>query len=272
MNVFTWQDIQNVYGKKEELPLLFRHGTALTVGSFDGPHKGHELLFDAVINASKKQGYEPGVVTFTQSAAGKKTHGIYDGDIATLAQKLAVFEQKGFAFTVVIDFSSNFIKIEGHSFLSILTEACHMKFIAEGQDFRCGYRGSVGMEEIVVFSENNGIGCCFPDSVMYNGIRISSSLIRQCVLSCRFSDAAFMLGRPYMLDCSSFNWEQSGTGISTARRNCIQVVPPAGTYNSMAITPEEKIRTRFFTDGQILRLALPFEKVPDLQAVEFISG
>ena len=143
MTVLSWQQL--TAGGNEN---IFKGGTALTVGCFDGPHSGHDVLFDAVFRAAGEKNLLPGIVTFSRPLPVLKHPDDYAGDIATLRQRLSGYERRGFAFCVVIDFSDDFSKISGNDFLAVLKDFCGMKFLAEGPDFHCGHNGSFGMKQI----------------------------------------------------------------------------------------------------------------------------
>ena len=260
---FTWEEIESVAAGKTAAPDVFARGTALTVGNFDGPHIGHDSLFSRVRAEAEKDGLTPGVVAFKQSLGAFKSKGFYEGDLSTLAQRLSVIETRGMAFAILIDFSDKFGKIEGHSFLSMLVRGCGMKFIAEGWDFRCGYRGAYGMKEIRAFSLESGIVSEFPEPTLYEGERVSSSLIRLRIFEGDIRSAEAMLGRKYALDCSASVWKKDGSVFA-------QVLPERGTYGVRVIADGYTAEARFTAEAHILRLENLRKDVRHIKAVEFI--
>lgn len=272
MQILTWTQLERIFSGDEQRPALFKKGSAVTVGSFDGPHTGHDVLFKAVLDASESYGYVPGVITFSQSLGGFKRPEAYEGDLSSLAQKLELLDKKGLSFAVVIDFSIEFGKIEGQDFLSILMKSCGLKFLAEGRDFRCGYGGAFGMKEISEFSARNGITVQFPEPVMYKKERISSSLIRSCIFRGDFYSAAEMLGRNYALDCSQTVWKQTGNSLTAEREGFLQALPSDGIYDVVVITPDNRIRLRLNVEPHFLRLEVPARNtLSHIRNVEFIS-
>jgi riboflavin kinase / FMN adenylyltransferase len=272
MQILTWTQIERIFSGDEQRPPFLEKGSAATVGSFDGPHTGHDVLFNAVLGASDLYGYVPGIVTFSQSLGGFKRPESYEGDLSTLEQRLEVLDKKGMSFAVVIDFSIEFGKIEGQDFLSILMKSCGLRFLAEGRDFRCGYGGSFGMKEISEFSVRNGITVQFPEPVMYKKERISSSLIRSCIFRGDFYSAEEMLGRKYTLDCSQAVWKQRGNSLSAERQCFLQALPCDGIYDVVVITPDNRIRLRLNVEPHFLRLEVPARNtLSHIRNVEFIS-
>jgi len=230
---YSWDDI--ISGRFSE---EFKNkGTALTIGSFDGPHIGHDALFDSAI-AQKEKGLISGVITFTKSLRVNKNPETYPGDIASLSQKLNVLSSKGFDFAVVIDFSPEFARIEGIDFFKILVDFCGLKHLSEGRDFHCGYKGSADMNVISDFSKEFGFFLQTVEPVMYQEKRISSSRIRECILKADFNSVKYMLERPFAIDCTKINWKSESDTVLISE-NLLKskkiVLPPNGNYKVRVI-------------------------------------
>lgn len=268
MEIFGWDKIA-------DFSSLYGNGTALTVGSFDGPHRGHDVLFDEVRKAASRDALVPGVVTFSKSAAEFHASGKYVGDITTLDQRLKIFREYGMSFALVIDFSGDFIKIKGEEFLSTLVSVLRMKFIAEGTDFRCGWKGLFGRDEIAAFAFEHNVESVFHDLVFdygAGGKRISSTLIRDCIVSKDFKMASSLLGRSYAIDAKPLFWQTCSDENSVSTSQCTQVLPPDGEYDVVAKKIDTtEIKTKFFVDGQNLRLVFPHKQIKELESIEFIN-
>ena len=225
MKIFSWDQIVNGKFPQE----LKNAGTAITIGSFDGSHLGHRAIFESVIS-QKEKNLLPGVITFTRSLRGYKNPKAYEGDIISLSQKIENLTEQGFAFAIVIDFSSEFGRIEGRDFLTLLVQKCGLKYLAEGSDFHCGYKGLVGMEEIKNIAADLDFTVQTIDSVIFEGEKVSSSRIRKCLLERQFSQAQKMLLKNFELDCTGFNWHKDGENQIFAAKKGAQLLPPNGTY------------------------------------------
>jgi len=241
MLVYSWDDV--VSGRFSTV--IAKGGSAITIGSFDGPHIGHESLFDAVLSKSRssKGKIASGVVTFSFGLRRFKEGDSYTGDVTTLAGKLEILEEKGFTFALVIDFSEQFSRIEGSEFLSILSEKCGMKFLAEGSDFRCGYKGATNVQTITALAEKIGFDFAVIPPVLFENQRVRSTRIREAVSKADFSSAKKMLGRPFALDCTQVSWRKVTEGecwIYEAKHNFQQVLPPDGSYTVSVIMSAAK--------------------------------
>ncbi|QTQ15876.1 FAD synthetase family protein [Treponema parvum] len=277
MTVITWNDVLKMIEGKSPPPDFFNAGcgTAVSVGSFDGPHIGHKKLFEALLSR-KKEGLAPGVLTFTRPLAGYKNPEEYQGDISTLSQRLSAFENAGLGFAVVIDFSDDFSKIEGRVFLSLLQRYLNMKFLAEGEDFRCGYRGATGIGDICKYAAESGYAATAVPPVLYGNEKVSSSRIRQSILDGDFISVEYMLSAPYKVDCADIKWrveKKEDTVFLFASKPAVQALPAKGTYDVklMLCSGQDGCRAKFISEPHSLRLEIPTsKKISAVRTMEFI--
>ena len=243
LRVYSWNDIAsgNFFPRSQLLAAGYE-GTALTVGGFDGAHLGHQALFDAVLSQKKLL---PGVITFGTSPKARLNPENFSGSVYTMEQRLQCFREAGFAFVVVIDFSGDFGRMDGVTFLQHLKNQLHMSFLAEGTDFRCGYKGAVNIDFLRDFAQQNGLVLEVVDPVIVDGVRVSSSQIRNSLLQGDFSRCRLFLGRNFALGGNCFQWqwkENSFVGMRTqVPCGCLQILPPAGSYQ---VTVHCKIQSK----------------------------
>lgn len=284
MEIFSWDDVLNSKVKEfihafsrdglcgdesawNAAGVLTEGGSALTVGGFDGPHRGHKALCASVIKEAKKRSLVPGLITFTRSPRSFKQKADYEGDISTLRLRLKVLEEWGFAFAVVIDFSADFSKIEGYDFLCILKDFCAMHFFGVGEGFRCGRNHATGEDEISSFAHTHGIVCSFMPLAAESGTRISSTLVRRSVRSGKLKEAEELLGHPFQIDCFQFDTkfeEKEGRvyALFTAKKDeVLQLIPPSGLYPVRVFASlsgaDISFDTDVHTDSSILRQEVP---------------
>lgn len=186
MKIFSWQDA--VEGKIDAE--ILEKGTALTVGVFDGIHIGHKALLNAVLGG-KEKGYACGVVTFTDKIFALSKASV--NPIESLEKRLSHFDQMGFDFVILIDFTKNVADMEGKVFLDVLYEKCGLKHLVEGDDFRFGAGGRTGRNEIEVFCSERGLSCTIVQPVLFKGERVSSTLIRKLLKEGREEEASRLM-------------------------------------------------------------------------------
>lgn len=219
LRVFSWEQIAG-----GEFPVEWKsQGTALSVGGFDGVHHGHQALLEAV---REKASLVPGVVTFKESFKAEE-----EGTVMPLDERLAIFFEMGMAFAVVIDFSSDISRMEGNAFFSVLLQHCGVKFLAEGRDFRCGYKGSFTMDCIKSYAAEQGFEVATLEDVRLDGERVSSSRIREAVRKGEFLSASRMLSRPFSYSLRGLSWTRDLSGMYRAETVGTQVLPRDGMYD-----------------------------------------
>lgn len=212
----NWDDLPEAEG---ELRAALRDGkkTALTVGVFDGLHRGHQTLIKKI--TEKAPELLPVVVTFREnpkkcaflreqgakSGGGFGENAVESGakagtpyeDIISLEEKISLLDSFGVPLCVIIDFSEHFSRISGRAFLESLDRYLSPAFIALGQNFHCGYRRDTDAAAFKALAEKLGIKAEIAPPVLEGGIPVSSSRIRAAIREGRGEEAALLLGRPY---------------------------------------------------------------------------
>ena len=255
MKVFSWNDIISFLNTGIQND-FFQGGVGISVGCFDGIHKGHKLLLKTLIDECKQYNYKSGVVTFTRPLPSLKHTSDYCGDISSLECRLNIFEKLGIDFAIVVDFDDEFSSQLGADFLNILVNACNMELLAEGVDFRCGYKGATDAQAIKYFGEKNKVKTIFVEPVYYKEgtdeeERISSSYIRTMVTKGFFQTVIELLDRPYEIDLSKVDKEIKGNKIIIKLSCLLQVLPPTGVYR---VLDENTNELRLKIDKDILSL------------------
>jgi riboflavin kinase/FMN adenylyltransferase len=210
--------------------------SAITVGVFDGVHRGHKALIECVV--SRKDRSVPVVVTFRQNPC-RKTPGDakeYPGDILSFRQKMLIFESLGVSITIVVDFSESFRSKTGMDFLGILQKQGNMGFMAVGSNFRCGYQLDTDAPTLQGFNARQDIETCIVQPITEDNQPISSSQIRSAITRGKLFDAAAMLGRPFILDLCvvshSSQGKVTGNNIVYDIAGQGRILPPSGKYSA----------------------------------------
>lgn len=241
MKIFSWTELSTETQKN--IP-FFSNGTGISIGSFDGIHLGHQKLLKTLVEHCTNQKLLCGVFTFSRPLPSIKHSDDYKGDITTLSQRLEIFEKFGLDFVIVADFNESFASHSGIEFLDTLIKLCNLKFLAEGIDFRCGFKGATDTQAIRYWAEQNKISTIFVDPVFYREgtdeeERISSSYIRGMILKGFFTTVTELLAHPFELDFSSFYEDfnttnenlSSNTELIITKNKIIQVIPSESVYH-----------------------------------------
>jgi len=219
---------------EEALP-LGGEPSAITVGVFDGVHRGHKALIEQVV--SQKKHAVPVVVCFRQSQHKEKNRDgrEYPGDILTMRQKMAVFESLGVSTTIILEFSEPLMRMRGADFLRILQEHGKMKFMAVGSDFRCGYQLDTDALKIKKLNAGLDIQTCIVDPMTEGGQPVSSSHIRAAIAKGNLKEANAMLGRSFTVDLSGASVSHTAGGAAYDIAGRGGILPPPGKYQVMLL-------------------------------------
>lgn len=182
-----------------------RSPCALTIGNFDGVHRGHAALLQKVVHQARQLGLPAAVMTFEphprEYFAARAGHlDQAPARIANLRDKLEALEQAGIDRVIVEHFNARFAALTAQQFIeNILVQGCHARWICVGDDFRFGAKRSGDFELLRRGGQQWGFGVEAMPTLMHDGLRISSSEVRQALAIGDFALAHKLLGRPYMM-------------------------------------------------------------------------
>lgn len=266
MKVSSWEEATGASVGAED--------SALTIGVFDGVHKGHQELVRRVVAS----GLRPVAVTFTAHPKLVTAPERFGGSLQTLDQKLASLEALGVSLCVLIDFSGDFSKLTGNEFVSTLVRSCGARYFAVGNDFRCGYRMMTDARAMRRIAAELGAEVDIVEPVSVDGVRVSSSVIRSLLREGRTDRALAMLGRPYTLDLRAFEAvaDDSSLAIRPSRRG--YVLPREGSYEGRLTRRDGALRVAVRVSEGRLRVESPAGdadgirlRASDWDAIEFHS-
>ena len=210
-------------------------GTCLTIGNFDGVHRGHAKLIERVREQAANRDLLGAVVTFDphprRVLLGKK-----DPPFITLTeQKLELIEALGVEITALLAFNKNMAALEPEDFVrDYLVEGLAMKELIIGYDYAFG-RGRKGNFELLArLGKKYGYAVERLDPVIVNDAVVSSTRIRDLVQAGRVWDARPLMNRFYQVRGAVVRGRDRGgrlLGFPTANLNLSdELVPLPGVY------------------------------------------
>jgi riboflavin kinase/FMN adenylyltransferase len=229
MRIRNWEDFGSGRSREtgEERP------GALSIGVFDGVHRGHQRLIEKIVRHGRENNSVPMVITFRQSPRRVLAPASWHGDIYSLRQKLAILESLGVEEAVLIDFSGNFSKISGKEFAGSLKNLGKIGYLAVGANFRCGYRLDTGADRLGELVSPWGVQFEAVPPVMAGEHPVSSSRIRRAISEGDMGLAAELLGRPFAVDLEGLPVFKSGGAFSWDLRAASRIVPRPGRYPAL---------------------------------------
>lgn len=218
--------------------------TALTVGSFDGLHRGHQRLFRELIARAKAEGMLSAAVTFYPHPRVVLQPDVQPIYLTTDAERARILETLGLDLLVLIAFTRELAATPAGDFVRQLVRELRMRELWVGPGFALG-RGREGkIPALLRWGETLGYTLKSVPPVYDNGEPISSTRIRSLLADGQVDRAAEMLGRYYALSGMVLHGAQRGRrlGFRTANlRVPIERASPAdGVYAVWAIVDDER--------------------------------
>ena len=198
--------------------------TAISVGVFDGVHRGHQALVDRIMQS----GMIPVIITFKHNY--KNVQPSYHGDISSFDKKMALFAGMGVAITVIAELTDSFRSMSGAEFFRLLRERANMGFLAVGSNFRCGNRQDTDAPLIQELNTREHVATEIIETLCEDGLPISSTRIRSAIHQGKLSEAQAMIGRPYTLDLMGAAFQSEGSDTIYPTGQLGRVLPPCGSY------------------------------------------
>ncbi len=178
---------------------------ALTIGNFDGVHRGHQALLARVRAAADRLGLESAVMTFEPHPREFFARRMGDLSkapprIANLRDKLQALENNGVDRVIVEHFSEHFAAQSPPTFVEkVLVEGLHVKWLMVGDDFCYGAKRAGNVALLAEAGRQYGFEVEVLPTVRNGDTRISSSAVRAALAAGDFPQAQALLGHPYAI-------------------------------------------------------------------------
>ncbi|MBL0727471.1 bifunctional riboflavin kinase/FAD synthetase [Piscinibacter sp. HJYY11] len=178
---------------------------ALTIGNFDGVHRGHQAMLALLRSEAQHRGLPSCVMTFEPHPrdyfahlAGKPE--LAPTRIATLRDKLSELERCGIDQVVVLRFDKPLATQPAQSFIDdMLVRGLGVRYVLVGDDFRFGAKRAGDYAMLDAAGSAQGFDVARMNSYEVHGLRVSSSAVREALAAGDMGKAAELLGRPYCI-------------------------------------------------------------------------
>ena len=231
--------IRGIHNIKEQ-----HRGCVLTIGNFDGVHRGHQALMSQLREEGRKRNLPVMVMLFEPQPlelfAGEKA----PARLTRLREKLKYLAEAGIDEVVCVRFDRRFAALSAQSFIAeLLVEKLNVKFLAVGDDFRFG-AGRLG--DFLLLQKAGaeyGFDVVSTQTFCDGGKRISSTAVRQALADDDFALAQSLLGHPFSISGRVVHGDALGRtlGFPTANLPLRRSVSPVkGVYavEVRGLTPE----------------------------------
>lgn len=178
---------------------------ALTIGNFDGVHRGHQAMLALLTNEARHRGVPSCVMTFEPHPrdffARRSGHPeSAPARIATLRDKLEELQRCGVDQVVVLRFDERLASQSPQDFIDeVLVRGLGARYVLVGDDFRFGARRGGDYAMLDAAGAARGFDVARMLSYEVHGLRVSSSAVREALAAGDMAATAALLGRPYSI-------------------------------------------------------------------------
>lgn len=196
--------------------------SVVSVGSFDGLHRGHQVLIDTLTAKAHELQAQSVVVTF-----GNHPRQCITGSVkllSTTEEKLYLLEKAGVDCVVVLPFDNTMRNLSATEFVEqILCQTLHMVHIIVGYDHRFGRDKEGDIQLLLTEGAQHGFGVTEVGQQSADGCSVSSTDVREAISRGDMAYAAKLLGHPYMV-CGK--WQSRALSLPESSK----ILPPDGIY------------------------------------------
>lgn len=209
---------------------------AATIGFFDGVHCGHRYLIGRVIDEARADGLASMVITFA-----RHPHQVIDTHyvprlLSTPEMKIERLAETGIDRCTVLDFDRRMAALTAREFMiHILSSRLNVRKLIIGYDNRFGHDRSESIDDYCAYGRTLGIEVVKSCGITVDGIRVSSSVIRNAIERGDLTEANRCLGYAYTLSAHVSHGFRNGhrLGFPTANLDMdevCQLLPQIGVY------------------------------------------
>ena len=217
---------------------------AISIGVFDGVHKGHLALVNKMLSEGNTRGLSGGVVTFYPHPVAVIRPDIEFTYLTSLQNRIELLQTVGVEFVSVLEFDEQLQRVSAKNFCEMLVEEAQMELLVVGKDFKLGRNG----EGDIKILENIGLELGFEvisvPLVQESTSKVSSTRIREALNSGSMEEVGSLMGHRYQLDGTVILGDQRGRTIGFPTLNVDiekdRLIPPNGVYITETFIKNEK--------------------------------
>ncbi|MEU1166229.1 bifunctional riboflavin kinase/FAD synthetase [Streptomyces sp. NPDC090075] len=213
--------------------------SVVTIGSYDGVHRGHQLIIRHAVDRARQLGIPAVVVTFDPHPSEVVRPGSHPPLLAPHHTRAELMADLGVDAVLILPFTTEFSKLSAADFVvKVLVDKLHAKAVVEGPNFRFGHKAAGNVEFLIeqgkVYDFEVEVVDLFVRGEAGGGEPFSSTLTRRLVAEGDLAGAREILGRPHRVEGVVVRGAQRGRelGFPTANVETLPhtAIPADGVY------------------------------------------
>ena len=196
---------------------------ALTIGNFDGVHRGHRALIDRVTARAREAKLTSCILTFEPHPREFFAADSAPARLTRLRDKLELMAQAGVEHVHVARFDAKFAALPAERFIEeVLVRGLAVQWLLVGRDFRFGARRAGSFATL----QNQGFALETMPDVLFDGKRVSSSAVRAALAAGNLAEGERLLGHPYTISGRVAHGAKLGKNLGFPTANIVLRRPP----------------------------------------------
>lgn len=215
--------------------------TIVTLGTFDGVHKGHKSILEKLINGSKESGCTSVVLTFFPHPRMVLQQNSDLKLLNTMEEKAQLLEKAGVDNLIIHPFDIAFSRLTAEEFVKeVLVDSLNICKIIIGHDHRFGRNRTANIDDLIRFGNEYGFEVEKINALAVNDISVSSTKIRNALTEGDIATANNYLGYPYFINGTVVQGRQLGRTIGFPTANVqpsedYKLIPANGVYTISSV-------------------------------------
>ncbi|MFW5909765.1 MAG: bifunctional riboflavin kinase/FAD synthetase [Thiohalospira sp.] len=195
-------------------------GSAVTIGNFDGIHRGHQAVLGQLEAGARGRGLPTTLITFEPHPVEYFAPERADARITRLREKVEALEAQPVDRVLCLKFDARLAAMEADEFIRrVLVDGLGTRYLVVGDDFRFGHRRAGTFETLEAAGTEHGFAVERTRTFSLAGGRVSSTRVRDALTAGELETAAELLGRPYRLCGRVVHGDQRGRTIGFPTAN-----------------------------------------------------
>ncbi|MEO7196517.1 MAG: bifunctional riboflavin kinase/FAD synthetase [Pseudonocardiaceae bacterium] len=209
--------------------------SVVTIGVFDGMHRGHVQLVGHAVRRAREMGVPSVLMTFDPHPSEVVRPGSHPAQLTTLRRRAELVEQLGVEVFLVLPFTLELSRMPADEFVhEVLVERLHVAEVVVGDNFTFGHKAAGNSELLRALGRRFGFTAEGVGLLSEGELTFSSTYIRSCVNAGDVAAAAVALGRPHRVEGIVIRGDQRGRGLGYPTANLSTprhaAIPADGVY------------------------------------------
>lgn len=209
--------------------------TIITIGNYDGLHKGHYFLLNKLNSLAKKNNLDSVLITFNPHTKSI----IYDTEfkvITTFNNKIILAEELNIDFLCEVNFNNHIKNLSFKDFIKIIINKYNPSIILFGYDNKFGKDRSGNYKVLKEYLKESKIKVIECEEYKNSNIKVTTTLIKENIKNYNINMANILLGRNYSINGKVIRGDNNGKSIGYPTANVEinsfeQLIPPNGVYS-----------------------------------------